>query len=39
MKEIETKIIDINEKEVRDKLVKIGAKKLVKYFTGDMYFL
>lgn len=38
MKEIETKIIDINEKEVRDKLVKIGAKKAGKIFYRRYVF-
>ena len=38
MKEIETKIIDINEKEVRDKLVKIGAKKIDKIFYRRYMF-
>ena len=38
MREIETKIIDINEKEVRDKLVKIGAKKIDKIFYRRYVF-
>ncbi|MCL4376654.1 hypothetical protein M1558_04170 [Candidatus Parvarchaeota archaeon] len=38
MKEIETKIIDINEKEVRDKLVKIGAKKVENLFYRRYVF-
>ena len=38
MKEIETKIIDINEKEVRDKLLKIGAKKAENLFYRRYVF-
>ena len=38
MKEIETKIIDINEKEVRDKLLKIGAKKVDSIFYRRYVF-
>ena len=38
MKEIETKIIDINEGEVREKLVKIGAKKAGKFFYRRYVF-
>ena len=38
MREIETKIIDINEKEVRDKLVKIGAKNVENLFYRRYVF-
>ena len=38
MKEIETKIIDINEKEVRKRLVKIGAKRIGKLFYRRYVF-
>ena len=38
MREIETKIIDINEREVRDKLLKIGAKKAGKFFYRRYVF-
>lgn len=38
MKEIETKIIDINEREVRERLAKIGAKKIGNLFYRRYVF-
>ncbi|MGC8533753.1 MAG: hypothetical protein ACP5MV_03975 [Candidatus Parvarchaeum sp.] len=38
MKEIETKIINIDEKEVRKRLIKIGAKKVAKLFYRRYVF-